>query len=195
MVLRIRKIVSLGSLALVASAVLLLAGPLSGTASASPSPCKRWGNDNPRELSKRQARSAVRCLLNRRRENHGLRRLQKSGRLKKAAQKHTRRMHKQRCFAHECPGEPSVLSRLKRVRYIHNGLRRWSYGENIAYGGSHFGTPKATVRAWMRSDGHRHNILNPDFREIGVGVLFGIPPEPGSNNGTTFTTDFGMRKH
>jgi uncharacterized protein YkwD len=194
MVLRIRKLVSLGSLALVVSALLLLVGPLSGAASASPSPCKRWGNDNPRELSKRQARSAVRCLLNRRRENHGLRRLHKSGRLKKAAQKHTKRMKRQQCFAHECPGEPSVLSRLKRVRYIHHGLRRWSYGENIAYGGSYYGTPKAIVRAWMHSEGHRHNILNPDFREIGVGVLFGIPPEPGSN-GTTFTTDFGMRKH
>ena len=47
MVLRIRKLVSLGSLALVVSALLLLAGPLSGAASASPSPCKRWGNDRP----------------------------------------------------------------------------------------------------------------------------------------------------
>ena len=193
MVLRIRKIISLGSLALVASAVLLLAGPLSGTASAS-SPCKRYGNDNPRELSQRQARAAIRCLLNRKRANHGLRRLDKSRRLKRAAQKHTKHMKRNRCFAHECPGEASVLSRLKKVRYIHNGLRRWSYGENIAYGGSHMGSPKAIVRAWMHSDGHRHNILNPDFREIGVGILFGIPPEPGAN-GTTFTTDFGMRKH
>ena len=74
----------------------------------------------------------MRCLLNRKRDNHGLRSLRRSGRLKKAAQKHTRHMQNHRCFAHECPGEPSVLSRLKRVNYIHNGLRRWSYGENIA---------------------------------------------------------------
>jgi uncharacterized protein YkwD len=187
MVLRIRKIVSLGSVALLASTVLLMAGPLSGTASASASPCKRWGSDNPRHLSKRQARAAVRCLLNRKRENHGLRRLGKSSRLKKAAQRHTKHMKRNRCFAHECPGEPSVLSRLKRVNYIHNRLRRWSYGENIAYGGSHMGSPKKIVRAWMHSAGHRHNILNPDFREIGVGVLFGIPPKPGAN-GTTFTS-------
>lgn len=191
--LRIRKIVFVGLLALVASAALLLAGPLSATASASSSPCKRYGRDNPRELSKRQARAAVRCLLNRKRVNHGLRRLGKSRRLKKAAQKHTRHMQRHRCFEHECPGEPSVLSRLKRVNYIHNGLRRWSYGENIAYGESHTGSPKAIVRAWMDSPGHRHNILNPDFREIGIGILRGIPPEPGSN-GATFTTDFGMRK-
>jgi uncharacterized protein YkwD len=194
MVLRIRRTVFVGTLALVASAALLLAGPLSGAASASPSPCKRFGKDNPRHLSQRQARAAVRCLLNRKRENHGLRRLGRSGRLRKAAQKHTNHMQNHRCFAHECPGEPSVLSRLKKVNYIHNGLRRWSYGENIAYGGSYLGSPKAIVRAWMHSPGHRHNILNPDFRQIGIGYARGIPSKPGSS-GATFTTDFGMRKH
>ncbi len=147
----------------------------------------------PGELSKGEARSAVRCLLNRKRENHGLRSLRKSGRLKKAAQKHTRYMKSHGCFSHECPGEPSVLSRLKRVNYIHNGLRRWSYGENIAWGGSHLGTPKAIVRAWMRSPGHRHNILNPDFREIGIGFSRAPRPNPGAS-GSTITTDFGMRK-
>ena len=191
MVLRVRKLVFVGSLALVAAAMLLLAGPLSGVASASP--CKRFGKDNPRHLSQRQARTAIRCLVNRKRANHGLRRLGKSTRLKKAAQKHTRHMQNHRCFAHECPGEPSVLSRLKKVRYIHGGLRSWLYGENIAYGQSHLGTPKAIVRAWMHSPGHRYNILNPDFREIGIGFARGIPQRPGSG-GATVTTDFGMRK-
>jgi uncharacterized protein YkwD len=191
-VLRLRKIVFVGSLALVASALLLLAGPLSETASASP--CKRFGNDNPRHLSKRHARMAVRCLLNRKRENHGLRRLGKSGRLKKAAQRHTNYMQRRGCFAHECSGEPSVLSRLKRVNYIVGGLRRWSYGENIAYGGSYLGSPKAIVRAWMHSPGHRHNILTPGFRQIGIGYARGTPSKPKSSSGATFTTDFGMRK-
>jgi uncharacterized protein YkwD len=191
MVLRIRRIVFVGSLSLVAAGMLLLAGPLSGTASASP--CQRFGKDMPRHLSPRQARMAVRCLLNRKRENHGLRRLGKSSRLKRAAQRHTKHMRRHRCFAHECSGEPSVLSRLKRVRYIHSGLSRWSYGENIAYGESHLGSPKAIVRAWMHSAEHRHNILNPDFRQIGIGFVRGIPPESGSG-GATFTTDFGMRK-
>jgi hypothetical protein len=139
MVLRVRKIVFVGSLALVLAVVLLLAGPLSGAANASP--CKRFGEDMPRHLSPRHARMAVRCLLNRKRENHGLRRLGKSGRLKEAAQRHTHYMENHRCFAHECSGEPSVLSRLKKVNYIVGGLRRWLYGENIAYGGSHLGTP------------------------------------------------------
>ena len=61
MVLRIRKIVFVGSLAFVLAAVLLLAGPLTGAASASA--CKRFGGDMPGELSHRHARMAVRCLL------------------------------------------------------------------------------------------------------------------------------------
>jgi len=191
MVLRLRKIVFVGSLALVLAIVLLLAGPLSGAASASP--CKRFGEDMPRHLSHRHARMAVRCLVNRKRENHGLRRLGRSGRLKEAAQGHTNYMESHGCFAHECFGEPSVLSRLKKVNYIVGGLRAWLIGENIAYGGSHLGSPKAIVRAWMHSPEHRDNILNPDFREIGIGFVRGIPPEPGSS-GATFTTDFGMRK-
>jgi uncharacterized protein YkwD len=192
MVLRIRKIVFVGTLALVAAAVLLLTGPLTDSASASA--CSRFGKDSPRQLSPRQARMAVRCLLNRKRESHGLRRLGKSSRLKKAAQKHTNYMQNHRCFEHECSGEPSVLSRLKRVNYIHNGLRRWAYGENIAYGGGPLGSPKSIVRAWMHSPEHRHNILSPDFRQIGIGFARGTPAKPGSSRGATFTTDFGMRK-
>jgi uncharacterized protein YkwD len=191
MALRTGKIVLAGSLALVVAAVLLLAGPLSEAAQASA--CSRYGKDMPRHLSKREARMAVRCLLNRKRENHGLRPLAKSARLKRAAQRHTSYMQDHGCFAHECPGEPSVLSRLQRVNYIVGGLRSWAYGENIAYGGSYLGTPKALVRAWMHSPGHRHNILNPDFREIGIGFSRGTVPSPGAS-GSTVTTDFGMRE-
>jgi hypothetical protein len=65
MALRAGKIALVGSLALAAAALLLLAGPLSEAAGASA--CARYGKDMPRELSKRQARMAVRCLLNRKR--------------------------------------------------------------------------------------------------------------------------------
>jgi uncharacterized protein YkwD len=190
MALRTGQIASAVSLAL-AAAVLLLAGPLSEAAEASA--CSRYGKDMPRQLSKREARMAVRCLLNRKRASHGLRPLAKSARLKKAAQRHTVYMQDHGCFAHECPGEPSVLSRLKRAKYIVGGLRFWAYGENIAYGHRHRGTPKALVRAWMHSSGHRHNILNRGFREIGIGFSRGTPAKPGAS-GSTVTTDFGMRK-
>ena len=119
---------------------------------------------------------------------------QENSRLKRAAQKHTDYMQRRKCFDHECPGEPSVLRRLENVNYIVGGLRRWLYGENIAYGGSNYGTPRAIVRAWMHSPEHRHNILGSGFRQIGIGFARGTPPKPGGS-GSTFTTDFGMRRH
>jgi uncharacterized protein YkwD len=42
-----------------------------------------------------------------------------------------------------------------------------SAGENIARGGV---TPRGMVRMWMRSSGHRANILSPDFTHLGVGT-------------------------
>ena len=40
-------------------------------------------------------------------------------------------------------------------------------GENVAYG---YPNGKSVVAAWMRSSGHRANILNPNFRLIAVGA-------------------------
>lgn len=46
------------------------------------------------------------------------------------------------------------------------GVSYRSYGENIAYGQK---SPQAVMNQWMNSAGHRANILNPNFTEIGVG--------------------------
>lgn len=46
----------------------------------------------------------------------------------------------------------------------------WSWaGENIAAG---YGTPASVTLGWMSSSGHRANILNAEFREIGVGYYY-----------------------
>ena len=49
------------------------------------------------------------------------------------------------------------------------GIRYETAGENIAAGQK---TPAQVVRAWMNSEGHRNNILNPDFTQIGVGYTY-----------------------
>jgi uncharacterized protein YkwD len=55
--------------------------------------------------------------------------------------------------------------RITRAGYI------WrTYGENVAAG---YTTPESVVAGWMQSDGHRANILNPAFRDIGVGYAYG----------------------
>jgi uncharacterized protein YkwD len=46
----------------------------------------------------------------------------------------------------------------------------------------------------MHSPAHRANILNPQFRHLGVGFARGYPGGTGSGDGGIYTTDFGMRK-
>jgi uncharacterized protein YkwD len=181
----------LASVGLLAAAALALTGPLIGTARASA--CAHFGNTAAQKLSHAQAGRSIRCLLNRARHRHGLQHLGSNDRLKRAAQRHTTYMTRHRCFSHRCAGEPSLVARLERVNYIGGGLRYWSVGENIAWGGASRGTPKAIVNAWMHSPPHRANILSPQFLQVGVGFERGYPGGKQSDGGT-YTTDFGMRK-
>lgn len=50
------------------------------------------------------------------------------------------------------------------VNYMGNGL-----GENIAAGQN---SPESVMNSWMNSPGHRANILNPEFTELGVGYNY-----------------------
>lgn len=67
-------------------------------------------------------------------------------------------------FSHSACGHPASY----RVDWA--GYRWTRFGENIAYGS---GTPMPSARAifsaWLRSAEHRANILDPDFRDVGVG--------------------------
>jgi uncharacterized protein YkwD len=52
----------------------------------------------------------------------------------------------------------------------------------------------AVFEGWMNSAPHRANILDPGFRDVGVGVARGYPM--GANAGSaTYTVDFGARSH
>jgi uncharacterized protein YkwD len=174
-------------------AVALIASASRPAPAAAGSPCTKFGDERAKTLRDRQARAAVRCLMNRKRRQHGLSRLDHSKRLQKASQKHTEIMVQKNCFSHQCPGEGSLTARLLNVDYLLGGLLRWTCGENIAYGDAHLGTPKAIVKAWMKSPPHRANILSSAFEDVGVGVVAGIPGSPGADGGT-YTTDFGMRQ-
>ena len=182
----------------VALAVVALLAALAFSASAAApaqagTACGKWGGDEPSELTQRHARKAVHCLLNRQRAKRGIPRLGRSGRLQTAAQRHTDYMDKRGCFSHVCPGEASLDTRLRSVGYLKSGLSRWSYGENIAWGTHRMATPKAIVKSWMHSPGHRANILNRSFREVGVGYARGTPLNKRDRNGGIYTTDFGLR--
>jgi uncharacterized protein YkwD len=83
-----------------------------------------------------------------------------------------------------------MATRIKRTGYL-NGARSWQVGENIAWGEESLATPAAIVDAWMKSPGHRANILNGSYDEIGISADGGRPGEARHDNAATFTTDFG----
>jgi hypothetical protein len=134
--------------------------------------------------------SATVCLMNGVRRSRGVRALAPQLRLRAAAIAHSLDMVRRAYFAHEAPSGPRLSTRVLVARYV-TRRQRWTLGENIAAGTGGFATPRATVSAWMRSPGHRDNILNPRFRDVGVGPVLGVPGRSGS--GATYTADFGRR--
>ncbi len=112
------------------------------------------------------ARSAVKCLINDERSARSLK-LKRS--LNRAAQRHSRRMFKQGCFAHQCSGEANTTDRIRKAGYM-NGARSWRVGEVIALN-SDRASPREVVRQWKRSAGHRVQILDSGYEHIGVGMI------------------------
>jgi uncharacterized protein YkwD len=174
-----------------ALAFLLAAGPGAQSASAA-GPCNKWGNNESTEITNGHARKAVLCLINRERHSRGLSKLHRDGRLQRAAQDHNNYMQNHRCFSHQCSGEASLIGRLQRVDWLTGGLNAWAYGENIAWGSGHLGTPKNIVQQWMNSSGHRANIMSTRYDEIGIGYGKGTITNK-SSNGAVMTTDFGWK--
>jgi uncharacterized protein YkwD len=112
--------------------------------------------------------------------------------LQEAARAHSKDMLRRDYFSHNTKGRGSFGKRLQRFGYDADGYAHYRAGENIAYGSGPYGEPDNRMRAWMKSEGHRHNILNDEFREIGVGTETG--DYKGFNGVTMYTVDFGVRR-
>jgi uncharacterized protein YkwD len=141
---------------------------------------------NPNDVSVQESKAATLCLLNQQRRAHALPALRDNGRLDLASQRHAEDMSAHKYFAHG-----DFVGRIKASRYL-GSARGWTVGENIAWGSFDYATPASIVDGWMHSPGHRANILNRRFKEIGLGVARGAP-ERGQDRGGTYVTDFGAR--
>lgn len=148
--------------------------------------CVHHGDKRPTQLRTKQARAAILCLINKQRRDHGRGGLDRNSKLNEAARKHSKRMAGTGCFSHQCSGESGLESRLRAVGYLHSGLNRWAFGENIAYGTGSRATPREVVRRWMSSSGHRAHILSTTFEDFGAGMAT-------SGKKGYYTADFGMR--
>ncbi len=102
-------------------------------------------------------------LINEIRSANGLTVLQENWELSRVARYKSQDMRDLRYFNHESPTYGSPFTMMRAF-----GLRYRAAGENIAMG---YRTPQAVVTAWMNSDGHRANILNRSYTQIGVGYV------------------------
>ncbi|MXM66531.1 sigma-70 family RNA polymerase sigma factor [Streptomyces sp. HUCO-GS316] len=118
------------------------------------------------------------ALVNRERAAAGCGPLTEDAQLNKAAQGHSDDMAARDFFDHTNPDGADPGQRITAAGY------RWStYGENIAMGQQ---TPESVMDSWMNSPGHRANILNCSFKNIGVGVHNG-------GGGPWWTQAFGAK--
>jgi uncharacterized protein YkwD len=147
----------------------------------------------PGTVPTRALGTATVCLVNRVRAGRGLARLRVNRHLNRFATAFTRRMVSRRFFSHDVPGGPSFSQRANSSAYARSA-GRMTMGENLAWGTAELATPAAIVEAWLRSPGHRDNVLRPRFREIGVGVLEAAP-EVGweGSSPVTYVHAFGWR--
>jgi uncharacterized protein YkwD len=184
------------TLAVSATAALAAAAPsgaapkakrVSARAAASACPASTAGPDQD---SAGAAERSVLCLLNLERTSRGLGRLRANGRLADAATAHSRDMVRRRYFSHVSPGGETMGERIREAGYL-GRARSYSLGENLAWGTGSLASPLKIVEAWMRSPGHKRNILHPRFDEVGVGLALGAPVRDG---GATYTTNFGAKR-
>lgn len=110
-------------------------------------------------------------LTNGHRRQAGLAPLRLNEKLSSAAQAHSESMAEDDFFSHTGRDGSSPFDRIRS-----NGYQYKTAAENIAAG---YSTPESVVNAWMDSPGHRGNILNGNFREIGIGYHF-LDNDPGS---------------
>jgi uncharacterized protein YkwD len=143
-------------------------------------------SDFPAIEGGRAERQELLCLLNRERAKNGLPGLREEARLDQAAQVQSNDIVARRFFAHVNPDGRAPSDRIDAAGYPRSPLT----GENIAWGEEREGTPVRVVRAWMHSPGHRANILQPRYTEIGIGVTPGAPTSVPAR-AAVYATTFG----
>jgi uncharacterized protein YkwD len=120
--------------------------------------------------------ATVLSLVNTERAKAGCPAVTADSRLAAAARAHSADMAARGYFDHTTPEGVEFATRITNA-----GFEWRSAGENIASGQK---DPAAVMTAWMNSPGHKANILNCGFRNLGVGLAYN------SRNTPYWTQDF-----
>ncbi len=121
-------------------------------------------------------RAQVVAIMNQERADNGVGGITQSSTLDALAQ--IRAQEIVQSFSHTRPNGTSCFTVFEE-----NGVTYMTAGENIAAG---YGTPEAVMQGWMDSEGHRANILNGSFGQVGIGYY----TDPNSTYGTYWVQIF-----
>jgi uncharacterized protein YkwD len=127
------------------------------------------------------------------RRQRGLRPLRFSPALARAADAHSRDMARRGYFSHTSPDGAAFWQRVQRF-YPSAGFRAWAVGENLVWASPDLNSASA-LSMWMGSPPHRANLVNRQWREIGLSAIH-APAAPGVFGGhavTIVTANFGSR--
>jgi uncharacterized protein YkwD len=180
--------------ALITLLTALLLVPATGVAEAKKARAAQECANADLEATKdnlREVRAAILCLHNKVRAEHDLPSLRENRRLRKAAVGHSKDMVKDGFFEHTTPDGTTMVDRILRAKYVRED-QGWALGENLAWGTGSLGTPRGVVDSWMNSPGHRANLLKRSFRDVGIGIVLGVPVSDAA--GATYTIDFGVKR-
>jgi uncharacterized protein YkwD len=136
--------------------------------------------DPPPQLEISKAEKELIELTNKERAREKLPALEPNALLFKSARGHSADMAKKGELEHKLDGK-NVADRADAVGYKFEDI-----GENIAVTDNE--TAAAIVKLWMGSEGHRANILNKDFVDIGIGIV------KNDKGDTYYTQVFGAPK-
>jgi uncharacterized YkwD family protein len=109
--------------------------------------------------------SQVVTLVNKQRANAGLSPLKSDASLTAMALDKAADMYKNNYFSHTSPNYGSPFDMMKSY-----GIKFGYAGENIAKGQQ---SPQSVMTDWMNSAGHRANIMNANYKKIGVAYYNG----------------------
>jgi uncharacterized protein YkwD len=100
--------------------------------------------------------------------------------LEKAAKVHAWDMSNNNYFSHTSKDGRSMQDRIVFAGYYFNGYKSFIVGENIAMGQQSI---DEVMAGWIKSEGHCKNLMNPQFKEVGV-----------AENHKYWVQDFGGRE-
>jgi uncharacterized protein YkwD len=175
---------------------LALIGPMSSASPAvasvrAPVHCRGSGLQ-PTFANVEEVEAATLCLIDIRRTSRQRGMLRENTPLSHVALRQVRLMVHRDYFADVGPSGQTPAALVAASTYALGGS--FAVGQNLAWGTGGATTPARIVAAWMKSPPHRRIMLDPRYRDAGVGVVPATPAVIGTGQqGATYAIEFGER--